>query len=151
MTKIKTFPVASLKLDPENPRLPESLRGAHQSELLRYLYDHGALDELAQSYIDNGFFPHEPILVVKERGQVFVVEGNRRIAALFILHSRPEADGLSFAGINPTRTRLAALLDVPAFELTNREDAHRFLGFRHIGGIKTWDADAKAPGFRRSL
>jgi hypothetical protein len=143
VTNIRTVNIDSLRLDPENPRLPEGLKRT-QSEMLRYLYENGALDELAQSYIDNGYFLHEPIIVLKDKDHYVVVEGNRRLAALMILHGRPEAEGLNFPGIRATRKQLSALADIPAFEIKDREEAHRFLGFRHIGGIKTWDADAKA-------
>ena len=42
------------------PRLPERLHGGSQSEILDFLHRQGALEELAQSYLDNGFFVHEP-------------------------------------------------------------------------------------------
>jgi hypothetical protein len=141
--KISYLDVADLKLDPENPRLPEGLRRT-PSAMLRYLYENGALDELAQSYLDNGFFEHEPIIVLKEGKNYLVVEGNRRLASLMVLHGVPEAEGLTFAGIEASKEDLKNLNEIPAFQIADRDEAHSFLGFRHIGGIKTWDADAKA-------
>ncbi len=41
-----------------------------------------SLDELAVSFIDSGYWPHEAMIVVREKGQNVVVEGNRRLAAL---------------------------------------------------------------------
>ena len=49
--------VASLLLDPKNPRLPEELQGGEQPAILAYLFQHDVLTELADSYIANGFFP----------------------------------------------------------------------------------------------
>ena len=52
--------VADLELDPQNPRLPEIVQGKSQSELLKHIFEHHVLEEIAQSYADNGFFPREP-------------------------------------------------------------------------------------------
>ena len=49
-------PLRQAALDAENPRLPERIRGQSQSEILRYLREQGVLEELARSYLDNGFF-----------------------------------------------------------------------------------------------
>src|SRR4051794_19709698 len=85
--------VSDLLLDPLNPRLPEDLQGSPQGELLRYLYEEAVLDELIQSFSDNGYFEHEPLIAYRDRrlrGWV-VLEGNRRLAALKILLREPEA------------------------------------------------------------
>ncbi|MBI4702493.1 MAG: hypothetical protein HY744_15345 [Deltaproteobacteria bacterium] len=72
-----------------------------------------------------------------------VVEGNRRLAALMILLGRPEAEGLSL-DVELDAKRLRSLQRVPCFEAPNRDNVHKFLGFRHIGGIKAWSAEARA-------
>ncbi len=74
-----------LRLDPENPRLPEEVIGESQSAILRYLFDNAVLDELATSYTNNGFFEHEPLMVARDDHHYVVLEGNRRLAALKIL------------------------------------------------------------------
>jgi hypothetical protein len=147
MSTITPLPVSALKLDPENPRLPESVQGGAQSVILRHLFENDALDEIAQSYVDNGFFPHEPLIVLDrpdKRGRRSVLEGNRRLATLMILLGAPEAEGLSFQNIEPTRDDLKALSAVPCFQIPTRDEVHAYLGFRHIGGIKTWEPEAKA-------
>ena len=143
-----------LHLDDENPRLPEGLQGASQSEILGFLLEQGALEELAQSYLDNGFFRHEPLIVVQKRGKkggkrrgkdrYTVVEGNRRLAALKILHESPEADDAGFFGIHPSSAQLEALVEIPCFLIPDRDQIHAYIGFRHIGGLKTWPPEAKA-------
>lgn len=141
--------VSRLRLDPDNPRLPEPLQGADQEELLQYLYENTAIDELATSFVDNRFFAHEPLIVSKADagGSHTVLEGNRRLAALTILLQleTARAVGIEFA-INPVPTpdQLSQLGEVPCLIVENPQDVHRFLGFRHIGGIKTWSAEAKA-------
>ena len=144
--EIRTVPVEHLRLDDRNPRLPERLRGSSQPEILGFLHQQGVLEELAQSYMDNGFFPNEPLIVVRENGaeRHTVIEGNRRLAALEILHDLPAADGLHFIGIEPSEAQLDGLREIPCFLVPGRERVHAYIGFRHIGGIKTWPPEAKA-------
>ncbi len=143
---IVRLPFDELLLDDENPRLPERLHGQPQSEILRYLYERGTLEELAYSYRDNGYFPQEPLLVVErdEEDTYTVVEGNRRLAALKILHGSPEADDIGFAGIELEAERLESLREIPCVLIADRNQIHAYVGFRHIGGLKTWPPEAKA-------
>lgn len=141
--------VQELRLDSSNPRLPEHLHGADQPQLLEHLFATAALDELATSFLDNGFFPHEPLIVSRldEGGQHDVLEGNRRLAALTVLLRMPAAEhaGIEFAlDPPPTADQLESLRRVPCVVVERKEDVRRFIGFRHIGGIKTWGAEAKA-------
>ena len=149
---IENLDVRLLRLDPENPRLPESLFGASQGELLKHLWDTGALDELATSFVANRYFPHEPLVVLRPAGHppdqpMLVLEGNRRLATLKILLQLDPAPelGLQFDLDSPLPAEVAAdLLVVPAYPILHRSEVRKFLGFRHIGGIKTWSPEAKA-------
>lgn len=152
--EIVLLPVSDLQLDPENPRLPEDMLGKNQSELLEWLDDEETLDELAASMLSNGFFAHEPLVVLQNTiddaepsAKYTVVEGNRRFATLSILLQTPaaaEAD-LSFEFENPpTTVQLANLQWIPCLVVTSPEAVRKFLGFRHIGGLKTWSPEAKA-------
>jgi hypothetical protein len=137
--------VEKLLLDPENPRLPEELYGAQQSALFDYLYENGVLDELAESMLDNGFFEHESIIVLPpdENGDHIVVEGNRRLASLMLIHRHPAVGGRTISQ-QPTPEQLERLKEVPAFEVADREEVRLFLGYRHISGLKPWKPEAKA-------
>ena len=140
--------VQDLRLDSSNPRLPEHLL-ADQPQLLKHLHATAALEELAKSFVDNGFFPHEPLIVSQRDadGKHDVLEGNRRFAALTILLRLPaaEACGAEFTlDPPPTQEQLARLRTVPCVVVEQREDVRGFIGFRHIGGIKAWGAEAKA-------
>ena len=143
---VRHIPVGDLLLDGENPRLPENLHGRSQSELLDFLHEQGALEELAKSYLDNGFFEHEPLIVLPtdEGEECTVVEGNRRLAALKILHEAPEAGDTRFFEIYPTPAQLDRLEEIPCFPISSREKIHAYIGFKHIGGLKTWPPEAKA-------
>jgi hypothetical protein len=140
-----TIDIDRLLLDKDNPRLPEELQGANQAAILEYLYNNASLDELARSFVDNGFFEHEPLIVAAENDHYVVLEGNRRLGALKVLLGEPEAEGLEIDldGDVPAED-VARLHSVPCFVVDDRDDVHKYLGFRHIGGIKKWSAEAKA-------
>src|SRR5262249_50219495 len=102
---------------------------------------------------DNGFFMHEPLIVVPKSGNRFtVVEGNRRLSALTILLQLPAAEesGLSF-DIEASPQQFDDLRRVPCYVVNRRDDVYSFLGFRHIGGIKKWGAEAKARYLAREV
>ena len=141
---IQYLPVDELRLDAENPRLPERVRGRPQSEILRFLYENGVLEEIAQSFMDHGFFRNEPLIVTRENGQSYtVIEGNRRLATLKVLRGAPEADDLNLL-VESSPGRIEQLAEVPCFVVSSRDEIRAYVGFRHIGGIKTWDPEAKA-------
>jgi len=76
---------------------------------------------------------------------VFIVlEGNRRLAALLVLYRTKIVGDPDFVDIRATPEQLARLAELPCCLIESRKAVHRFLGFRHIGGIKTWSAEAKA-------
>jgi hypothetical protein len=135
--------VFELQLDPENPRLPETMKSRSQPSLLENLKEHGVLDELANSFVDNGYFPTEPVIVLKKG--LTVIEGNRRIATLKILLGDPDAEGLSFPEVEIADEKQAdELRHIPCYVVDSRADVDAFLGFRHIGGLKMWGPEAKA-------
>ncbi|MBN1460677.1 MAG: hypothetical protein JXA57_14170 [Armatimonadetes bacterium] len=87
--KEKEYAVASLLLDPKNPRLPSTNDGVAQVQLISVLVKHDDVLELAKDIADKGYYPVERLIVVEEQGKRYVVEGNRRLAALKLL-SAPE-------------------------------------------------------------
>lgn len=140
----------SLLLDPRNPRLPEELQGAEQPVVLAYLFEHDVLSELVDSYVTNGFFPNERLLVMPaaDNGTRIVVEGNRRLGALKYLLRDETAIAADLPEYNTDPpvplARLDELRTVPAVELEDRDELSSYLGFRHINGLKTWAPEAKA-------
>ncbi|MGZ0143175.1 ParB N-terminal domain-containing protein [Rhodococcus qingshengii] len=147
MRQPEQIAVDKLDLDPFNPRLPESIVGQPQTRLLRWLFDHGTLGELAVSMADTGFFQNEPLIAVPEGDRFVVVEGNRRLATLKILLQSDVATSsdippFDIQGFTPDAAR--RLEEVPCVVVDTRSEVRKFLGFRHIGGIKTWSAEAKA-------
>lgn len=70
-----------LFLDDQNWRFPPHLHGLAQPQLLEALIDEYDVYEIASSIEENGFYPHESLVVVVEKGKHIVLEGNRRLAA----------------------------------------------------------------------
>lgn len=138
--------VSDLLLDPENPRL-RLPQNASQRTILLQLYEEHRLDELMASFVANGYFDEEPLVVVPsaKAGKFTVVEGNRRLAALKLLTDPVAAAEIRVRDLPPmTEGEIERLRRVPVKEYARREDVLPYLGFRHITGIKEWDADAKA-------
>lgn len=136
--------VEDLHLDPNNPRLPEDYIGASQVDLLKLFYSDYDLDELASSYVENGFFEAEALIV--QNG--VVVEGNRRLAALkYLLHDSDavEAELPAFETDEPIgHDLLDALRIVPVYDVPAEDDLSAYLGFHHINGPLQWSASSKA-------
>ena len=103
------------------------------------------LDELAGSYLENGFWQHEALLVVKEelygKEGLVVVEGNRRLAALIYLRRAVNGNPVSkkWGLLVENREVPKELFDrVPYIQVKTREAVETFRGFRHTTGVKNW-------------
>ena len=137
--------VELLDFDRNNPRFPQKIaKGPVEDLLQRFVRDERLL-EIVESIGNHGFFPGEPLLVVPEgRGRFRVVEGNRRLAALKLLTGELEPP--------PGRTSIEGALaaatfrpeDVACLVFDDENEILRYLGFRHITGIKAWGALQKA-------
>jgi hypothetical protein len=77
--------ITNLRLDPENPRIPPAPDRLTQVELIHYFCHHYKVYELARSIAEDGYFPDEKIVVAEENDELYVLEGNRRVAALKLL------------------------------------------------------------------
>jgi hypothetical protein len=145
--------VDDLFLDQTNPRLGRRMvkSGLTQKQLLDVMKD-WTLDELAESFIASGFWPHEALLVVREtvgtkKNQLVVVEGNRRLAALKCLKAAVDghAPGKYWSELAAANSIPDELFDeVPYIEIPSRSHVSAYLGFRHVTGIKEWKPAEKA-------
>jgi ParB-like nuclease domain. len=139
--------VATLTLDRRNPRFVEYgiKPTASDDEVIKVLWDEMAVDEVAMSIANSGFWSHEPLIVTEERGKLIVIEGNRRLAAVRILLSpqlrqRLRATDLPKVG----RKKLDELKELPVVRVATREDAWPFIGFKHVNGPQKWRSYPKA-------
>ena len=146
---VHQIPVIQLKLDPENPRLPERLLGSSEYEMLNWMLTDATLTDLMASIVENGFFGGEALIGVNdhESDRVVIVEGNRRLAAVKLIHNPSIAENKA-----KTVTDLATEAELknsrietlPVFIVESREEVANYLGFRHVSGVKQWPVIAKA-------
>lgn len=152
--KPDNIPVDQLLLDFENPRLTSAADGPmSQDDLVRVLWNEMAVDEVAFSIAANGFFPEEPLLVIpaangkhkEHKGKYIIIEGNRRFAGVRLLREPRLRDKVKASDL-PTvsQERLSTLAKIPVSIYPDRESLWSYCGFRHINGIKPWDAFSKA-------
>lgn len=142
-SSISSITFSELHLDFENPRLPESLERTEVS-IIDYIAKTTSIEDLMSAIAENGFFPGEPLVIVEDRpGFKVVIEGNRRLTAVILLHNPNRCS-------NPSKRMLEIASNAknkPEFlptVLRTREDSLPYLGFRHITGIQPWDPLAKA-------
>ncbi|MEA2840550.1 MAG: hypothetical protein QOF41_1880 [Methylobacteriaceae bacterium] len=136
-----------LRLDPQNPRLPEGFDGASQTELLETLAKDYDLQDLGQSIADNGYFSEEPLVAVKDRNRSTwtIVEGNRRLAALQLLNNPGGAPAsMRERWTALSKERKLRVTRVPILEYDHRDEVTPYLGFRHITGVMQWRPYQKA-------
>ena len=138
-----------LRLDPQNPRLPEDMDGSVSEDVIRFYWDNYVLDELIDSFKENGYFEIEPMIVTPEDPEhlnstpMVVLEGNRRLAAIIQLLRLPGY--VEEIEIDPPTLQLrAALRSIPCYVTDRRASVASHLGFKHIGGLKPWSPEAKA-------
>lgn len=137
--------VRKLNFDPQNPRLPSHLNRGNQEDILDWMVKTAGILELMQSIGEQGYFSGEPLLVVQSAdGNYTVVEGNRRLAAIKLLHE-PHLTSFRRNTISTASNDAINRPDeIPCVIYDSRDDILEYLGFRHVTGIKSWGPLAKA-------
>lgn len=136
--------VQLLDFDRANPRFPLQIaRGPVEDLLQRFVRDERLL-EIVESIGNHGFFPGEPLLVVPEGRRYRVVEGNRRLAALKLLTRELEPPSGRTSILEAIQDAKYRPPKVPCLVFDDENEILRYLGFRHITGIKAWSALQKA-------
>lgn len=142
----KDLRTQDLLLDPENPRLRDAGLSANptQDQITKALWDQMAVDEVALSIAKNGFFRHEPLYAEKQGNTLYVIEGNRRLAAVKLLRDPELAARLDIKSLPEiTEQRREELATLPVV-VCPRDQIWTFLGFKHINGPQSWESYAKA-------
>lgn len=136
--------ISSLRLDPENPRIPENHRTDDTAELAMLLEMGFEAYPVAQSIAELGYFNAEPLIVVPspgEPGAWVVVEGNRRLTALVGL-AYPEVRA-GFASPErweklATARSISPTMEVPVVIHETRETTHAEVARVHVVGKLAW-------------
>lgn len=132
-----------LLLDPENPRLPTNIKRTQQ-EMLNYLAKYTSIEDLMNAIAENDYFPGEPLIAFKNDGKYYVVEGNRRLTALKLINNPHEVENPSTRSIEISNNARHTPSKIPVVEVSSRDAAIPYLGYRHITGVKQWEPLAKA-------
>ncbi|ENQ3286041.1 ParB N-terminal domain-containing protein [Vibrio cholerae] len=142
--RYETVDLDRLQLDSKNPRLPLKLRDAPDQQVVDWMLSDASLIELMMAIGANGFFPGEPLLVTEENGKLVVIEGNRRLASLMILSEKivPTVQVGSVSQVKEKTTKRPT--DIPVIWFDRRDQIEKYLGFRHVTGVKEWSPLAKA-------
>ena len=150
LRQVASVSVDRLVLDWRNPRLMGIDPDAAELEIIAQLYRSEDLSELLQSIAANGYLDIEPLVVVEEGNRLTVLEGNRRLAALWLFRN-PDLAGQvrEKCGVRimlpemPDEHR-TSLEHVSVYRVALREDSWSFIGFKHINGAARWESYAKA-------
>lgn len=145
MTGITSSKVNELHFDLKNPRLAEYSGYNNETDILKLLWTDMAINELVMSILANGFFESEPLYVVEEDGKKIVIEGNRRLAAVkAILHPDNIKGMAPYLNKITSKVRTDLENNIPIVIVNNREEAWRYIGFKHVKGAAKWNSYAKA-------
>jgi hypothetical protein len=145
------LPLASLHLDPNNPRFvgggskfvqahridKEAVQEAVRQKLIRDF----EIEKLRSSIEVNGYLPIDRIVVKEFKvGRHVVLEGNRRICAAKLVDRYAE-DGTAIS-----ESVLRSLVRIPCLIYTGKEQdaAWIFQGLRHLSGVLQWPSYSKA-------
>lgn len=143
--RIVPMKVSDLAFDLNNPRLLEFdvSAGSSDVDVIKILWEAMDIRELMMSIAASGFFRNEPVIVARENDKNVVIEGNRRLAAVKVLLDPILARTLNADAPTITGEAREALRELPTIQGT-REDAWRYLGFKHVNGPAKWSSYAKS-------
>jgi hypothetical protein len=150
--------IDELLLDLQNPRISKA--GSQRDALQKIIEDQDLkLVILAESIVTDGLSPMDRWLVLKspdERGKYVVLEGNRRLATIRVLHNSAVLNDLEVRSLVKkrleelsTQFNLKAIEPIPCFEVSDRAAASTWITQRHTGenkgrGIVNWGGVATA-------
>lgn len=149
--------VSGLLLDERNPRFREQVNGQDEAVTALLLDAADKLVSLAQDIATEGSLnPTELPVVVEEDGELVVIEGNRRLAALKLLRN-PDLAATAAAELGTPLVKKFRTLQqvgvgpdsIDAFQAENREAARHWIELRHTGendgvgviGWKSWQTN----------
>lgn len=128
--KTVTVDAVDLSLDAKNIRL--ELTHASQDEIINDLFVNENAFQIVKSIVENGFFPDELPIVIKENKATVVIEGNRRVAALKTLinpdaapsHAKKIKKLIQDKKVSPTKS-------INVVQAPDRERVFRLLAQKH--------------------
>lgn len=143
--EIRDIEPDKLSLDRLNPRFGLAEAGS-ESEALKILLETADLRELWNSISERGFEKFEPLVATEENGELVVLEGNRRLAAVKLLLNPDLLTRDSPRKKIPEieQEKLDTCRALPVVVVKDREAAAGYIGFKHVNGPARWSSLAKA-------
>ena len=143
---VKKIKTELLDFDPENPRFYRLNDDTSNEAIVEEMLDQENVQDLMLSIGQKGYFEGEPLLVVPYGKRYHVVEGNRRLAATKLLNGEiiPPSRRRSSIKEILDQAVVKAPAELPCLIYQDRKDTLRYLGYRHITGIKEWSPLSKA-------
>jgi hypothetical protein len=142
-----------IALDRDNPRISVEASDK-ESDIIRKLILYEEVQDLARKIAKTGLLPGERIILVQEKGQWVVLEGNRRICACKLLlspHLIPAEFRKTFPRIT-TASEIALIEKVDVDVAPDRKTAEPILTLRHTeSGVRKWKPVARMRRVRRLL
>ncbi len=151
--QVTAYPLNRLLLDKDNPRFGFRDRGTSQGIILDLIVEKFGVDDVLSSLAVNGYFAAEPMVCRAKEGidEVFVAEGNRRLAACLILtgEERARNQTVRTQQYKPLWEKHGSkpIDPVPVILFQPHEEEQAilsYLGVRHIASAQPWDSYAKA-------
>lgn len=145
--QIESIDLKSLKLDLMNPRLPKSKQGKDEETVIEFMLLEAATLELMMAIGQNDYFAGELLLVIEDpedAEKYVVIEGNRRLTAVKLLND-PSLSTVKKESIKQIISEANYFpKKIPSLIFNSKEEILKYLGFRHITGIKSWRLLEKA-------
>ncbi|CAL2111098.1 conserved hypothetical protein [Tenacibaculum sp. 190130A14a] len=162
MGKYNTWPVRSLsterlRLDVENPRLPDDLIGeSSQKEIIDYLVKNENVSTIAESIANKGYLHNEmPYVYKNSKGKFVVLEGNRRVTACKLLLKpslAPQTRQRTFKNLSEQIEDKNEISKIHVILCPSREEADILIEARHTNNLlQSWDAIKKARFYYRKI
>lgn len=135
--------IKDLVLDIDNVRL--GTEHESQDEIINDLFLNEGAMSIVKSIHQNGYFPDEPPVVVKEEGKLVVLDGNRRVVSLKAMLSPAIAPSKYIPGIEKLMTGYQPIEDISVHVATSRDEAMEYLAAKHTKTTrKPWNALRRA-------
>ncbi|ELC7357507.1 hypothetical protein ABF58_08985 [Enterobacter hormaechei subsp. steigerwaltii] len=134
-----------LSFDPKNPRFYRLNDASSDEAVVEEMLDDESVHDLMLSIGQQGYFPGEPLLVFMDGTDYVVAEGNRRLAAVKLLNGELSAPARKSKSVEDIKSDTSNKpIELPCLVYQTREEVLRYIGYRHITGVKEWDSLSKA-------
>lgn len=138
-----TVKIEGLLLDPENIRL--EIEQKTQGEIISDLFVNEKAMQILENIYENGFFPDESPVVVREKDGLIVLEGNRRVASLQAMLDPKIVPAIYEQKIKKMMLNVLPITDIEVRIAGSREEAMQYLAAKHTKTtLRPWTALRRA-------